>query len=80
MRSKKRPVRSNRPPPRAKADSLRLPVPQVNADVKAGVIPVGVVIAAPSPVIVHPGDVAIHLAAFVAEAARIAVDFGAIGL
>lgn len=43
-------------------------------------IPIGVVIAAPLPVILHSVDIATNLAAFISEAVCIAVNLGAIGL
>ena len=59
---------------------LRLLVAQVDAQVEAVVIPLGVVIAAPLTVRLHSVDIAVHLAAFVAKAARITIDLSAVGL
>jgi hypothetical protein len=51
---------------------------QINADVEVSVIPIRFMIAAPLPGCVHPGDVLAHLAALLAVATDIAVDFGSI--
>jgi hypothetical protein len=55
-------------------------VTEVDPDVKVLVVPIRFVIAAPSSISVHPGDVVAHLSALLAVAAGVAVDSGPIGL
>ena len=70
-------IRSNQPPIVPECYWLAT---EVDANVEAVVIPIRLAISAPFPVLVHPGDVAIHLAGVLAETAGVAVNPGSIRL
>ncbi len=53
---------------------------KVNANVKAGVVPIRMMIAAPLAIRVHSCDVVIDLAAVLAVSAGVPIDSGAIRL
>jgi hypothetical protein len=54
-------------------------VAEVDADVEARVIPIGVMIAAPLAVSIHAGDIVVHLRAVLAVAGSVVIDSGAVG-
>jgi len=53
-------------------------VAEVDADVKARVVPIGVVIAAPLAILIHSVYVVIDLAAVIAVTRGVTIDSGAI--
>jgi hypothetical protein len=55
-------------------------VAEVDADVEASVIPIGVVIAAPLAILIHSVAIAIDLAAVFAATRGVTIDSGAIVL